>query len=174
MLLVSIFIGTVPVFGELEGKAKVIAAAFLVKFPNFIVWPHTVAEPTTNPFVIAVLGDSGMYDALSKLDPETRINDRAFLFIKSSSIDAVTGAQIVFVGNDFAAQLDSVVKRLAAYPVLTVTDIPRGYEKGAMITFLVHDNRVRFKINHSQAKKVGLDISFRLLQVAFKTGEQDD
>jgi hypothetical protein len=174
MLLASYFWSTVPAYSELEGKAEVVAAAFLVKFPNFIVWPKTAADSTTEPFVIAVLGDSRIYDKLSKIDPEVRIADRPLFFKKSNSVDAVTGAQIVFISDNFSSQLGSVVEKLADYPVLTITDISRGYEQGVMITFLVHDNRVAFKINRPQAEKVGLDISFRLLQIALKTGGQND
>lgn len=82
------------------------------------------------------------------------------------SIDDAKRCRIVFISASEDAHLDEILDRLGKMPVLTVSDVPSFLARGGMIQFVVQDNRVRFEINVSTAKRAGLAVSSQLLKVA--------
>ena len=72
---------------------------------------------------------------------------------------------ILFVGRGSTAQL----RKLAAMPgVLLVAESEGALEHGAIINFVVRDDRVRFEVAPEEAERRGLRIGARMLAVALR------
>ena len=145
----------------LEHEVK---AAFLYKFPAFVEWP---AKPAPDvPFVIAVVGAP---DVAAELRGITRGQEHDGHRIEVREVadgQAVTGAQVVFVGRAAAARLPSIAKATANLPVLIVGETPNALEQGCLINFVLSEDRVRFDVELDQAEARGLRINARLLAAA--------
>ncbi len=74
--------------------------------------------------------------------------------------------QVVFIGKELGGSAAAVVAAYQGRPVLTVTELPRGAEAGAMLNFIDIDNRIRFEASPAAAEQGGLKLSSKLLAVA--------
>jgi hypothetical protein len=70
------------------------------------------------------------------------------------------------------ARAGEVLAAVRDRPVLTVTDGVQGAADGAIINFVVVDDKVRFDVSLAAAGRAGLRISARLLTVARTVGEK--
>ena len=64
------------------------------------------------------------------------------------------------------------VKKIGNAPVLVVGETPGFALKGAIINFYLDENKVRFEINNTAAKKSRLDIRSQLLRLAKKVTDE--
>jgi len=76
---------------------------------------------------------------------------------------------VLYVGKELGADAAvGIVTGFKGRPVLTVTDLPRGIDAGAVLNFVETDKRVRFDAAPAVAEQGGLHLSSRLLAVADK------
>ena len=68
--------------------------------------------------------------------------------------------------------IDKILNSVERRSVLTVSDIDRAAERGAVIQFTNERNRLRLRINVAAAKAAGLTISSKLLRPAEIVGER--
>ncbi len=138
--------------GTLEYAVK---ANFLYKFGDYVTWPPGAQGGDGAPVNLCLVGP----------DPFGRVLDDA---VKGERIGthpvqvrriprAEENCHIVFTRSD-----PDVVKAVKGRPVLTISE----GNAGAVITFVIRDNRVRFEIDQQAAATNGLDISSRLLALA--------
>lgn len=143
-----------------------VKAAFLYHFGAYVEWPEN-AQPD-DVITIAVLGSEAIADELGEILPGRSVQNRAVRVRKISSVEDIGDAQIVYVADNQRSQLAQAVTALRGRPVLLVTDMPDGLERGAVINFAIVDRRVRFEISVPAAKQAGLGLSSRLLGVALR------
>lgn len=74
---------------------------------------------------------------------------------------------IVFIGRIEQGQFKTVLAKLARLPVLTVSDIGDFARTGGMIGLVEADQRIRFDINLTTARRANLKLSSQLLKLAF-------
>ena len=144
----------------LEHQVK---AAFLFRFLSFVEWPAGSLGPAHAPMVIAVLGEDQLQSELQNIVAGRRVNDRPVLVQRLRENERPGPVHVLFVGRSGAGQL----KRLAAQPaVLLVAESDGALEEGALINFLVRDDRVRFEVAPDEAERRGLRIGARVLALA--------
>ena len=78
------------------------------------------------------------------------------------TITPESNCQIAFFSNT-DPNTPQVIESLRGSPVLTVSD---GSGKGAIVNFVIKDNRVRFEIDEGAAARNNLALSSKLLGLA--------
>lgn len=142
-----------------------IKAAFLLNFAKFVEWP--AGDAGAGPaFVIGVIGDDAVADALRDLNRGKSVAGRPVVARRVTGKDALADLHMLFVGVSEAARLPEVLRRANGGGVLTVSDLEHFCELGGTIQFRSENDRVRFDINLDQAERAGLVIGSKLLALA--------
>jgi YfiR/HmsC-like len=143
-----------------------IKAAFLYNFAKFVQWPSQVFSGPTSPIVIGVLGKNVFGGDLEKTIHDKVINGHPLQFKKFDLVTEATNCEILFISPSEKNHLPKILKGLRDANVLTVSETDHFTEDGGMINFVIEDNRIHFQINNDAAKKAGLTISSKLLNLA--------
>jgi hypothetical protein len=140
-----------------------VKAEFLFRFLSFVEWPPHALGPPGTPLVIAVLGADELHSELQTIVSGRRVNDRPVQVERVREGERPSRAHVLFVGRDARGQL----RRLATTSeLLLVGESDGALEQGALINFVVRDDRVRFEVAPDEAERRGLRIGARVLAVA--------
>ena len=154
------------VAAESDGPAEyTVKATLLYKLSKFVKWPSEAFDKSDAPITLCVLGDDPFEDALDIIK-DKRVKGRPFLIGKSSDILSDGECHIIFVSSSEKENLDTVLSSLKNRFILTVSDIEGFARQGGMINFIIAGKKVRLEINLAVAKRAGLKISSRLLNLA--------
>ncbi|NNL68075.1 MAG: YfiR family protein [Myxococcales bacterium] len=149
-----------PVTAHAISEYKV-KAAFLLNFGKFVEWPSAQGD-----LEICVLGEDPFGATLDDTLAGRKIGARPVRARRIDSAGAADGCAILFVSRRGNAPLDAVVSAVRGSPVLLVGEQDRFAKRGGMINFVEVDQKIRFEINETAAKKAGLKISSQLLKLA--------
>ncbi len=139
-------------------------AAFIYNFARFTTWPADL--PATDSFVICVLGDTAVGDALTRAVAGRQLMDRPIAVTQVTGTAPKQGCRILYVSGVPVRQAADVVGELRESPVLTISNIEGFASTGGMTQFFFEHGQLRFRIHHEAAKRAGLQISSRLLIMA--------
>ncbi len=142
--------------------ASDVKAGFVYNFSKFVEWPAS-ALPPNGDIQLCVLG-KGLDGKLSQI--HGRISQGREIQVRpvSASSDLVS-CHILYVGTIERSRLVELLKVLEGSPVLTVSDIEDFTSAGGMIGLYVENERVRFAINLSAMRAVGLKPSAQLVRL---------
>ena len=143
-----------------ESSLKV---AYLYNFAKFIQWPD---ENRTN-LRICVMGN----DSLGK-----SVNDLIGKPVRTMQISVREGVvlqdipqcDLVFVPAGFKQSLERVRQVANDYPIVIVSESTGTLPSGATVALIPSNNRIVFEVNLTEARKIGLKISAKMLQLAQK------
>ena len=144
-----------------------VQAVMLFNFAQFVKWPPGAFPDDSTPVTIGVLGTNPFNGALDNAIRGENIGGRRMAVRYASRADDLKNCQIVFICQSEAIRVPSLLAAFRDSPVLTVSDIPRFCEQGGMINFVLEAGRVKFVINPRPAKSAGLQISSKLLRLAY-------
>lgn len=148
----------------LEQRVK---AAFLYRFTEFVTWPDAAFAKADAPFVMAVAGPGadGIADNLRSITAGRTVGGRPIEVRRVAAPEGAAGAQLLYVAG---SDLGRVREMLRAAPrhVLVVTEAEGALENGAVINFVLVQDRVRFDASLESAERRGIRLSSRLLAVA--------
>jgi hypothetical protein len=147
----------------LEHQVK---AAFLFRFLSFVEWPPQAVGAPGTALVIAVLGADDLHSELQKVVSGRTVNGRPVTVQRVPEGGHPSAAHVLFVGRSASAQLPRLASTLA---LLLVAESEGGLEQGALINFVVRDDRVRFEVAPDEADRRGLRIGARVLALAINT-----
>lgn len=140
-------------YGELQ-------SAYIYNFAKYIKWP---AEYQT--FTIGVFGDADIMDQLAKTLKGKKIGGKEITLKKIGSAEESAQCHIVYLPSSKSKDLPSLLKAVNGKSVLVVTEEDL-IKKGAVISFVVEDDKLRFKLNQSAMTKAGLIAAEGLLKLA--------
>lgn len=136
-----------------------VKAAYLARFGAYVEWPEEGGAREA-PLLIGVLGAETLAHELEQLLRMRRGGERAIQVLRMKSGDSAKGLHMLLVGAAVTQPLPQ------QHGLLTVSDGPPG--RGAVIQFLLADQKVRFEIDLAAAERNGLRLSSRLLGVALR------
>lgn len=139
-------------------------AAFIYNFARFTTWPADL--PATDSFVICVLGDTAVGEALARAVSKRQLMDRPIAVTPVEGTVTKRDCRILYVSGVPVRQAADVVSELRDAPVLTISNIEGFASAGGMTQFFFEHGQLRFRIHHEAAKRAGLQISSRLLIMA--------
>jgi len=139
-------------------------AAFIYNFARFTTWPADL--PATDSFVICVLGDAAVGDALARAVAGRQLMERPIAISPVAVAAPKRGCRILYVSGVPVRQAADLVGELRDAPVLTISNIEGFASAGGMTQFFFEHGQLRFRIHHESAKRAGLQISSKLLIMA--------
>jgi hypothetical protein len=145
-----------------------IKAAYLFKFGSYIDWPPAAFHDPASPLVIGIIGADALADELAQMVPGRTVNGRAVNVRKLRPEDSLAGLNMLFIGDDSSSRLADVLATARGQPLLTVTESREALAAGSMINFVIVDSKVRFEAAPRAAGQGNINISARLLAVAYR------
>ncbi len=162
----AVFAQSGPPLAALERQVK---AAYLYKFAGFVEWPDSSFKAGDSALTIGVAGSELLAEQLERMVAGRQINGHPVLVRRVRPGDSLAGLHILFADHSLERSvLGAMMAAARGQSVLTVTDAEDGLAHGAMIGFIVADERLRFEVGLKLAQSSGLRISARMLAVAHK------
>lgn len=160
LMLAQLFASPVAHADEmLEYQVK---AAFIYNFIAFTQWPGDT-DPAIN---LCLYGEDYFGNEIDKLQNKT-VGTRSIRIMRVSNSNQLPQCQAVFFSKS-VNNLADLINNLENYPILTLADTPNAISKGIIINMNLVNEKIVFEINLATARKSGLDISSKLLQLAAK------
>lgn len=148
-LLVGIASASLASGRELQPNEYQVEAAFLFNFLKFVQWPSPAG---TRPWTICVAGSSDFTAILEDTVRGKAVNGQPVLVKRVASFADAQNCNIAFA--------------LAPQPSVPVLPGVLTVGSGAIITFYLDDNQIRFEVRLDAAKAAGLQLSSQLLKLA--------
>jgi len=170
VLAFALLVAAAPVALPAPAEYQV-KAVFLFNFSQFVEWPQQAFAAPDAPFVIAIVGEDPFGAQLDAAVRGETVMGHPLVVKRYHTVNEVEPCQILYISDSELARLDKILNSVERRSVLTVSDIERAAERGAVIQFTNERNRLRLRINVAAAKAAGLTISSKLLRPAEIVGE---
>jgi hypothetical protein len=141
-----------------------VKAAYLYKFAPFVGWPASAFAATSSPFQVCILGRDPFGANLERAVSGQRVDEHPVIVRHLDRVNAASGCHILYLGASPSQTVAEALRVVRGSPILTVADDSR--EGGAIIKFIVRDNRVRFGIDPGAAVANHIAINSKLLGLA--------
>jgi hypothetical protein len=158
-----------PVWGEaapVVGLERSVKAAFLYKFLGYTEFPAGTFADASAPVVIGVVGADELAAELARIVAGRTVNGRPLAVRSLKDTEAPSGVQLLFGAAADTNKLGRLQKLVPQQAMLTVTEAENGLAAGAVINFMIVDERVRFDVALDAAERANVKLSSRLLTVA--------
>ena len=155
-----------PAAAAETSREYLIKAAFLYNFAKFTEWPAGSFPDSAAPLDVCVFGEDPFGGALESIAGKT-IRGRRVAVHRVASIEAGAACHLLFISASEATRLAGILESLRGRPVLTIAEMPGFARSGGIINLKTNaDDKVRFEINNGIARRVGLRLSSKLLNLA--------
>ena len=155
-----------PAAAAETSREYLIKAAFLYNFAKFTEWPAGSFPDSAAPLDVCVFGEDPFGGALESIAGKT-IRGRRVAVHRVASIEAGAACHLLFISASEATRLAGILDSLRGRPVLTIAEMPGFARSGGIINLKTNaDDRIRFEINNGIARRVGLRLSSKLLNLA--------
>jgi hypothetical protein len=146
-----------------QRKREDIEAAMIFTMIKYVQWPD---ELETGDFVIGVVGDTQIFDAM-KTVIEGRAKGNKKAIVKNLSVGSdYSSCSVLFVGRQNIKDFESIRNSISTNPILLITDTPQYGKKGSHINFLEVDGKVRYELNMKLIDKTNLKVASQLTVLA--------
>ena len=153
---------------ESEGQVK---AAFLFNFARYVEWPPAAFEGEAAAIRLCVIGESDFQQVVAETVSGRSVGSRQVAVEKVDGLDAAEACHLLFLDAGAVLSPSLVAERLGGHAVFTISDQPGFAADGGVANFIFVDQKIRFEINPSAARRAGLKISSSLLRLAKLVGE---
>lgn len=165
-------VGYRPAYAEEMTEYK-IKAIYTYRFILFTEWPEKA--PVSNvpdTVTIGIVGDDSFKNYFADVENRLIAQKGKKLTIKRlgpfrEGLD-IKKCRVLFVAGSERKNLKKILAVIEDDSILTVSDMDNFCEMGGIINLVSIDNRIRFEINLSRAKKIGLSMNSSLLQAAVR------
>lgn len=142
-----------------------VKGAFLLNFANYVEWPAQTFRSPGGAIAVCILGASPFTPELDAAARKVLAQNRPVTVEQIPDPQHARLCQIVFVSASERKGVHALLKEVREDSVLTVGESEGFIAAGGVIEFRVEDSRVKMEINADAAKRAGLTISSRLLNL---------
>ena len=153
-----------------SSREYLIKAAFIYNFIKFVEWPTSAHNATDGAITVAIYGEDPFGLALETIRGKS-VGGRKLVIKSCRNLKDLNGCEVLFIPRSGQEALPQILAALKDGHCLTISDIDDFSEKGGMITFIIVENKVRFKINLETTEKAKLKMSSQLLKLAYQVYE---
>ncbi|WP_292916116.1 YfiR family protein [Nitrosomonas sp.] len=140
-----------------------VKAAFIYNFIAFTQWP----ENTNQAIHLCLYGEDLFGKEIDKLQNKS-VGTRPIKVMRVHNSNRLSQCQAIFFSKSVNNTMADIISGLESYPILTIADTPDAISQGTTINMNLVNEKIVFEINLRSARKSGLDISSKLLQLATK------
>lgn len=155
LLSAQVRVGAEPV------SEYVMKATYLYNFALYTEWPAGMG----NDIHLCVVGEDRFGGALQTINGKS-VNGHNLVVQNKALNGNFTDCHMLYLGEAEASRSQETLKQISGLPILTVTEGGIPLYSGIMISLLVEDKRLAFKVNASAARKAQLNFSSKLLRLA--------
>jgi hypothetical protein len=141
-------------------------AAHVHKFATFVEWPADAFASPDTALVVGVAGAPALARELMQIAGGKPVQGRAMQVRELADLADASRVHILVIGRASWKRAVDWMAATKGRPVLVVTDMPNGLERGAALCLVEADGRLRFEASVQAAERAGLRMSARLLSVA--------
>jgi hypothetical protein len=147
--------------GVSEAQVK---SAYLLNFAKFVKWPSQSFSGSNDPITFCSAPTSAVFGPLGNLIADKSIGGRSLVLRSVSTAKTIKGCHVLFVDAGSTALLHDPSTLSGVLAFADSAEIERA--NAPVVTFVLVDSRVRFKIDTRAAERAGLTISSKLLELA--------
>lgn len=156
---------------DVISRENQLKALFIYNFGTYIEWPGEVFTSEKSPFVIGVVGETGVDEHLRNIAATKTIGGRPISIETYATSRAAKPCQILFISHAVAKKDQQVeIASQTGHSILIVGESDGFAADGGCVNFFVEANKIRFEINLEAARKQQLKISSKLLTLAKLVG----
>ena len=141
-------------------------AVFLYNFAQFTEWPTNVFADDKSPIVIGIVGADPFDRVLQDTIRDENVGGHPLTVQHYLHATDIKPCHILFITQSEMRHADEILQAVKGKPVLTVADTDSASTAGAMIRFVLVNNKVHFRINAEAAHAANISLSSKLLRVA--------
>ncbi|NOZ67719.1 MAG: YfiR family protein [Deferribacteres bacterium] len=146
-------------------REYLIKAGFLYNFAKFVEWPDDAFADKSIPLNLCILGRDPFGPALRSVEGETFMG-RKLVVRRFSRLREIDNCHILFISSSEKKRLPAILARMKGKQILSVADMEGFARRGGIINLIKVKDRIRFEINVDAARRAGLKISSKLLNLA--------
>lgn len=147
-------------------EEHVVKAALIYQLGKFVTWPESTFQEDASPFVIGILGEGPVLEALQEIVQEKKIQGRRVRIVRFEKVTDIDAAQMLYVQKGALKNLDVLRAYARHYNILTMGETARFVDNGGMVLMEVDGDNIVFDIHEGEARRAGLRISASLLDIA--------
>ena len=155
--------GTLLASTSSEYKLK---AAFIYNFAKFVSWPPAAFSGSNDPIILGLIDGDPFGGSIDDALEGKTAQKRQIQVKRIKSIADAKKCHILYINSTQSSRVNEILSALRGNSILTIGEADKFTSIGGIIHFVVHKQRVAFKINNEQAKNVDLAISSQLLKLA--------
>lgn len=152
-----------------------VRAEMLTRFPKYVEWPKGRFAKADSPFVIGVIGDRSLFDAIvASAKKQKGVGKHVFSVQffeprKDRDLDPKWKVcHLLYVAESTKVDLAKLAEFAEKHHVFTVSDAQDFVQSGGCMEFVIVDRKQKFRASADNAKKFGLKMSSNLLRLAVK------
>ena len=155
----SLFSATVKAQSPIDYSVH---ANIIYHFSKYIDWPDA---QKSGDFVIGIVGDSPMFEALQKATRNKTVGAQQIIIKKFSTIQNSYDCQILFISEEESYLMKRITALIRGMPVLIVSEQEGLASKGSCINFIREDDKIKLEINKFNIENRKLKIASELLSL---------
>jgi len=166
----TIFLILVLLFQSLSFESvniNELEAVFIYKFLSFVYWPKKQKNIT-----LCVIDRTSLKDYLLSFNGYHLETQN--LIIRTLPLNNINKPQLekeinkceVLIIDKSIKNIDNIISKIKDKKILTISNQQDFIKKGGIVEIFTKNNKLRFKINYSLAKKSGIRISSKVLRLA--------
>lgn len=141
-----------------------IKAVYLYNFTRYFEWPGSMREGN---FVICTVGsNAGLASELNKVAQQKMVGTQKIEVKNVATINDAGRCNILYLLGDNSSALKEAMSTYKGKGTLIITEKSGMAKAGAIINFIVHENKQTFELNTATAQKNGLKVSANLKDLA--------
>lgn len=135
---------------------------FTFNFVRYIGWPPASKH---GDFVIGVVKNPGIANNLKSITATKKFGYQNIVIKEFKKIEEITNCQILYISStaNYSKNHALFAEKLMNKNSLIITESNGAINKGSMINFVIKENKLKFEISASNAKRFGLDFSNSLM-----------
>lgn len=142
-----------------------VKSMYVYQFASLVDWP---TEFKKGDFVIGVLGKTPLYDELVLKYANKMMGSQAIKIKNFTSSSEVTTCHILIITPENSDKVSELVKKFKSKSTLVVTEKEGKLKEGAIINFVIHNNKQSFELSKTNATKLKLVIGTKIEGYASK------
>jgi len=137
----------------------------IVNLARYVEWPDGAFVIERTPLIIGVYGHSKIYKAAFDAVHGKSINGRRVI-VRRYHWPQVPNSHVLFIAPSERYRLPWIMKKVEYSTTLTVAEFDDFLTHGGIVRMSTKDDKLRFHVNTTAAKDVGLRFSSKFLGVA--------
>lgn len=157
--------------GQEDVREYDVKAAYLFNFAVHVEWPAGAFKDARSPILLRVLGKDPFEGRLVDAFKGKLAQDRRVEVEGVKSVEELKPCHILFIPDSEKQHLPRALEILKGESVLIVGETEGLARRGAILNFVMENNRVRLEANTEAAVRSRLKIGAKLLKVARIVGD---